>query len=315
VAACLGGRAGGPAKARRLTPVRVPSSRDNGGQGALAADCINTKETPDRARLSNEIGMVAMGDKNLMNEALVIPQGFGLTSIGEQFAFLRLPSKRSAKRISVSAEELLRNIADIHNQMIVGVIEKRTGAEFKIARDEVFANYVHVMRAVSDLARVLIPPQVLERLADESFSELESDFREHGDSFGLTVRDQAIFTVWTFRKINSLVQQITAKEVSESDRKKDEELSSKFVFYALWTRFHLDCLTVSLHCHKPIYPDARDLVADGLRAAVNAYAWAKQGFELRNPVAELLLAPYEWDDEDRELVESSMSDLSGEQLQ
>lgn len=250
-----------------------------------------------------------------MNEALAIPQGFGLTSIGEQFSFLRFPSKRSARQISVSTEELLKNIADIHNQIIFGVIEKRTATEFRAARDEAFPKYLHLMRAVSDLARVLIPPQVLERLANESFSELESDFREHGDLFGSAVRDQAIFTVWTFRKISSLVRQVPASGVSVCDRGKDIDLNSKFVPHALWTRFHLDCLTISMHSHKPIYPDVRDVIADGLRAAVNAYAWAKQGFELRNPVVEPLLAQYEWDDEDTELMDSSMSDLANELLQ
>ena len=256
-----------------------------------------------------------MGDEKIMHEALAVPQGFCLTSLGGQFAFLRLPSKRTAKRLSVMADQLVRNIADIHNQMISGVIEKKTAAEFRAARDGVFPKYVHMMRAISDLARVVIPPQVMERLANESFSELEADFRTHGSAFGLVVRDQAIFTVWTFRKINDLVAHIASQPVSDSLRHQDEEILAKFVFYALWTRFHLDCLTISMHCHKPIYPDVRNEVADGLRAAVDAYAWAKQGIELRNPVVEPIINSPEWDEEDQELLESSMSDLARESVQ
>lgn len=256
-----------------------------------------------------------MGDENVMNEALAVPQGFGFTSFGEQFAFLRLPSKRTAKRLSVSTEELVKNIADIHNQMILGVIGKKTAAEFRAARDEVFPKFTHIMRAISDLARVVIPPQVIECLINESFSELEADFRTHGDALGLAVRDQAIFTVWTFRKINSLMQLIMAQPAPESMRQQDEDFSSKFAFYALWTRFHLDCLTISMHCHKPIYPDVRDVIADGMRGAVNAYSWVKQGVELRNPVVEPVISPTEWDEEDQELLESSISDLSQESIQ
>ena len=257
------------------------------------------------------------GVKTEMNEAPTIPKGFGVASIGEQFAFLRLPSTRGAKEISPSIQQIFENIAEVHDQMIAGVIEKRTVSEFRAARDAVFSNYAHIMRAISDLARVVIPPRVLERQADESFCELESDFREHGDSLGSAVRDQVIFTIWTFRKIKSLVQQIASKDAPDGaqEQERDRELSSSFAFYALWTRFHLDCLTLSMHCHKPIYPEARDEIADGLRAAVNAYASVKQGLELRNPVMEPVLARPEWDDEDQELLDSSIADLGSEFLQ
>jgi hypothetical protein len=47
---------------------------------------------------------------------------------------------------------------------------------------------------------------------------------------------------------------------------------------------------------------------DGLRAAVNAYAWARRGLALRVREAEPDIAPVEWDSEDEDLLaESTMS--------
>jgi len=51
------------------------------------------------------------------------------------------------------------------------------------------------------------------------------------------------------------------------------------------------------------------LISDGLRCAVDAYAWLRQAVDLYAPVEEVQLVPIEFDDEDRELTAESMIDL------
>jgi hypothetical protein len=250
-----------------------------------------------------------------MNEALTIPQPPSIGAmVSELFAFIGLPSERAAKQgLAQRADELVATIATILDQLVLDVIEKRTASEFKAAREAAFPNYVRAMRGVSDLVRAVVPTSVLDRLTSESFCELEADFRDHGlSSFGAAIRDQAIFTIWTLRKISDLLERVSAKRLADHLIQADAEFASQFAFFSLWTRFHLDCLTVSMKLQKPLYPDVLELITDGLRAAVNAYAWIRQGVDLRIPVPEPTVAPIEWDDEDQELLDSSMQDMDHE---
>ncbi len=256
-----------------------------------------------------------------MNDALALSRGFTvpdfaetLKSIAEQFAFLRAPSKKSAKQLSGSSEEMVKNICAILDRIISGAIEKRTADEFVAYRNAAFPNYARAMRAISDYARLVIPQEVISQLAANSFLELEEDFREHGDAFGSIVRDQAIFTVWTFKKIDILIRKILSnlENIPDGHKELDDDLASQFGAHVLWTRFHLDCLTTSLHTQKPIYPGVRDVIAEGLRAAVNAYACVKQGVKLRVPSAEAAIISTEWDEEDQGLLDSSMRDMERE---
>jgi hypothetical protein len=255
-----------------------------------------------------------------MNDALAITRGFevpsfveALKSFAEQFAFLRTPAKKSAKQIC-GPDDLLGPACAILDQIIVGAIEKRTVAEFAAYRLKVLPDYIKASRAIGDLARLSISHEVRKRIIAESFGKAETNFKEHGAIFGSVVRDQAIFTLWTFKKIDSVIKDVleNLEKVPEQQRKVDSDLASDFGAYVTWTRFHLDCLMVSLRTHKPIYPEVRDDVANGLRAAVNAYACVKRAAKLRAPVVEPLVQRAEWDDEDRELLSASMRDMERE---
>ncbi len=118
-------------------------------------------------------------------------------------------------------------------------LKKRTAAEFKEARDEVFVKYFDAVLSVSNLARVIVPQAAIDRLTWESFSETEADLRDEGLSrFGATARDQAIFTVWTLRKINALVSRIAAAPPLSNEHKAlDRKLVTEFSFHSAWAQF------------------------------------------------------------------------------
>jgi hypothetical protein len=228
---------------------------------------------------------------------------------------LGIPAEHSAKRqLSGSADEVVRSIATVLDQMIMGVIQKRTAEEFKDAYMQVFGHYMQLVCGLSSVISSIVPKNVVVRLTYESFCELEADIREHAVSaFGSDMRDRAVFTVWTLRKISDLLQVAWESKIQDEDREKDEEFLSFFMAHALRARFGIDCLVASMRSQRTISPEAMPLLADILRSAVDAYAWIKQADELRNPSDEEedVIQP-DWADEDDELLSESMQDIAYE---
>jgi hypothetical protein len=67
-----------------------------------------------------------------------------------------------------------------------------------------------------------------------------------------------------------------------------------------------------MQLRQPVYPEVREIVIDGLRSAVNAYAWARRGLDLRSPENDADPAHVEWDDEERQLLDEATYDLVSE---
>jgi hypothetical protein len=185
---------------------------------------------------------------------------------------------------------LVNTVVTVVDDLVSATMDKRTAEDFLKARAEVFPQYFMAMRALGDLAGIVLRKQTLERLRREWFSELEADFRELGPStFGSDLTDRGIFTVWTLRKIHDLAEEIAAS-AAPGDESRDSELPMEFATKAMWTRFHVDCLTKSMRGKRPIYPEVVEPIRDGLRAAVNTYACIRQWADLRNPRPEPDLA-------------------------
>lgn len=161
-----------------------------------------------------------------MNDTLALTQGFPST-IGQSDA-LPFPvsiSEKSAKQLPVSTAELMRNISSIQNDLVLAALEKRTELEFKAVREDVFPKYFRAIQALSNLARIVVEPYTIDRIASESFCEVEAEFREHGlAAFGTEIRDQSIFTVWTFRKLWDICEEINGMPLPADLRANDTEL-------------------------------------------------------------------------------------------
>ena len=238
---------------------------------------------------------------------------FDFTPVDDGVSLLGLPAKRSARRsLPGKAGDVLKTIASILDDMLVNAISQRTAADFQRVSTEAFPRYFELVMAFSRVVAAIVPRQTIGRLASESFSEIESDLRQHGDaSFGGNLRERAIFTVWTLRKTGDLLELLEqSKPVGDGLRHQDTEFASQFLLHALRARFHVDCLTTSMRTSRPLYPEILPLVDDGLRSVVDAYAWAKQAVDLRLPVDESEPLPEYWSNEDRELVNASMRDLA-----
>lgn len=227
--------------------------------------------------------------------------------------FVGISSKKKTA-LSGSIVEVVESITSIVDDMFLQTIQQRTSEEFRAVRHRVFPKYIVAVQALSYLVRQLVPETVLEPIVYESFSELEADFREHGlNKFGTAVRDQAMFTVWTMRKINDLVIAIhKAGAAPKESAHRDTECAAQFGGSTAWAQFHMDFLLHAIHHGKPVFPEVLEDIQDGLRAIVNAYAWLRQGVDLRIPPVEPAIQAPDWDAEDDELLLSAMHDMEAD---
>ena len=226
-------------------------------------------------------------------------------------AFLALPAKRAAQQVTGTANELFNAIQTILGQILADVCGKRTAAEFRAAREEYLPQYMQVMMAQGRLVSAVVPKPVIDRLCYESMSEMESDFRQDGRAaFGQEMCDQALFTVWTLRKINDLANGLGgSSEPDDSQKEAHIKLAKLFVNHIIYSRFHLDCLKMSLRSERVIYPDVLEPISEGLRSLVNAYAYIRQASDLSSGDQPEELIHIDFDDEEQELVALSMKGI------
>ncbi len=249
----------------------------------------------------------------MLNAAVAIPR----PNPGELLKLVGLPSKAGENGLSGEtsgrANELVRTVVSVVDDLVASSLEKRTAVNFTQVRMQIFPQCFAAMRALRDLTQIVLPRQTIVRQSAEWFSGLEGDFRKLGPSaFGMDLTERGIFTVWTLRKIYDLGQEIQASTAPMQDAGKDEEMAMDFATRAMWTRFHLDCLTKSMRDQTPIYPEVVVDIRDGLRQAVDTYACIRQWADLKSPRQEPDFDPIEWEADDELLLADSMRDLERE---
>lgn len=213
---------------------------------------------------------------------------------------------KAASGMSQSAEEALRSVRALVEELLIQVVSSRNAEEYRASYEEVLPKYVAFLTAYGNIIRGSLTPRSLKQLNYESLLELEAVFRTSGmESFGELIKDQAIFATWTLRHMNELVRSLAAESVAESHREGDQELAHMCCVAIFQTRFSLDCLIIAMNRGVAVFPDVLAGLSDGLRTAVNAYAYARQGHLLRQDVATKPLPPIEWDDEDDMLLAAS----------
>jgi hypothetical protein len=245
-----------------------------------------------------------------VTETLALSREWSAIGIGEMLAFPGA-AQRPEKRLSASASELMQNIFSLLEDLVLGTVQKRTAEEFKAARAEAFPKYQDAVNAFVSLVRIVVPQPIIERLNQEFFCELEAELRENGlRAFGPAVRDQAVFTVWTLRKISDLAGQLFS--TVKTDVKPTQEVAdllAQLMYHAVRTRFHVNCLVTSMQRQATLYPEVLELVVDGLRSAVNAYGLTKRLVDILAPLPELHLVPIEWDEEEEALLNEARRDM------
>lgn len=227
-------------------------------------------------------------------------------------------SNRDEKEAALRADgkDLLTKSVELLSALLLSAIDKNTKREFQAERTKTLESYMAIQSAITVLTRVLIPPKQFEQEASELLTSLENELRHEGaQRFGQDARDQALFTVWTLRKIAKLLSEIRETRLSQAHRSVDQKLAEQFFVTLTYAQFHLDCLVIAMERNRMIRPDVLEEICDGLRGAVNAYGFVRQGVDLRRPRFETPPTPApEFDEEDRELLDSSMEDMAAESV-
>jgi hypothetical protein len=216
------------------------------------------------------------------------------------FAFLTSRSKKSTRQLSEPIGEVFRGASELRDQMISVAIAARTGEEYDAILGEMFSKYAALTLSLSLIAEALVPKETFERIARESICELDADFRDKSlPLFGTKIREQALFTIWTIRKINDILPRLRSlKVLDESKVAEDRAFNKSFIISSLYAHFALDCLSAAMSLGKPIYPEVMDRLVDNLRSMVNAYTWARRSLALRIPeVTEPMEEPFADPDE------------------
>ncbi len=249
-----------------------------------------------------------------MNEAMALSRDWGMFDVRDRLALPGPISEDAARQLPSDIEVLIKTTNRLLEDCILSAIEKRSAAEFALWRDESFPQYFNAVLGLGSLLKFVVPQQVIERINREFFCELEADLRERGRAaFGSAVQEQAIFTAWTLRKTSDLIAQLPASpKVSASTAASVSEIGGNFILHAMRTRFHLHCLVTSMRLKKAIYPDPLELIIDGLRSAVNAYAQARRLLDIVVPLPEPKAESLEWDEEDAALLAEAGRDMKSE---
>ena len=229
---------------------------------------------------------------------------------------LGLPTAQSAKRgLTGSVDGVLQSIDSLMSTLVLRVLGSRTQAEFWEAFRSAFPDYVRLLRSFSEIAATMSSSSLMVRVSMESLLELEDKLRASGEeSFGPAMTERALFTVFTLRKITPLLHSVVTspRKLDSCDLEKDKDFAENFLVHALVSRFCIDCLIVAMANNRTVYPDVLAALNDLMRSVVNAYAWVHQAVELRtekDPFDHAVAFP-PLDDEDQQLLNESMRDLS-----
>ena len=241
-----------------------------------------------------------------MNQQFLVDEASGVNT--EELSFLAFPAKQSSAQVSGATDSAFAAIKILLEQMLARASEATSREDFISAREEVIRQYYRVMLALGGLISVSVPRAAIDRLTFESLTEMEAEFVQYGRQLlGEALCEQALFTVYTLRRINLAGQklQMLGHFVSDSRLEDDHEASRSFIGHVLFARFHIDCMLTAVRMRRALYPDVMAEISDGLLALVNAYAHVQQSILYRTGNMTEDEVDLQLDDEDRDLLASS----------
>jgi len=249
--------------------------------------------------------------KNMATAVLGIPKEVCPPfEIGPAGALFGGSSVVNAKLIS-SDKMLILELASMLDTQLLAVLESRTKSEFAETRRKIWPKYIRSARALSDTVNNLMSESQIAIIAEVAINTLKEDLeKQHGIRFDEKLIDQTMFTLWVMIKIRSMGRKIhDAGEPSDMDA--DLKLNRDYQLHLLWTQFHIDCVVAAMKFRKSVPGDVQEVICEGLRTAVNVYAIMKDALRLRRPELQASLeAALPWDEEDEELLASSMRDMN-----
>jgi len=212
-------------------------------------------------------------------------------------------------------ENLIRQLTRELDKQLLVVLSCRTADEFTKSRREVWDKYFRARRALNDTLNLLVPKSVIRMVSLAAAERVSEELTRYRNSlFRDEVAQQFEFTSWLVNRIQCVAHDIE-KAGSPSDKDADIRLSDDFALFTAWGQFHYDCVLASMQFERPIPEKVQGSIRDGLRAWVNASAIIEEALSLRiadSQEGTVEVHDQPWDDEDQELLDSSMRDLDAE---
>lgn len=238
---------------------------------------------------------------------LEMPEGVcAPTEIGTIGAFYE-PSVASEEKLVYSDQQLIRDLVKVLDRQLLDLVDSRTPEEFENVRAKVWPRYLRALGALLDTAANLISDDDVQLITDSLIANLSADLAKQEAKLGPQLVEQSIFTLWMMRKIRALGRDI-ANAGDPPDKAADSTLLKEYIARSLWAQLHLDAIFAAMKFNRPIRQSIWEPMCNGLRSAVNAYAIMKDALYLRQPQVqdETPLEGLPWDEEDQELLDSSM---------
>ena len=192
------------------------------------------------------------------------------------------------------------------DKQLLDLLDSRSEDEFYQVRGKTWPRYIRALSALQDTAANLIPQ--LTRITQTLIANLSADLSKQELTLGSQLVEQSIFTLWMMQKIRSLGREISSAGEPQ-DKAKEAVLLREYIAHSVWAQLHLDAI-FARGINRPIRQSIWEPMCNGLRSAVTAYAVMKDALYLRQPKIEdeTPLHGLPWDDEDEELLASSMED-------
>lgn len=233
------------------------------------------------------------------------------SEIGTLGAYFQITEK-TERQLVRSDERLISELVAVLDRQLIAAVEARSADELRAVRANVWPRYVRALRALYDTASVLVSDASVEALFDGIVDELSADLQKQESRFGSKLCEQAVFTLWTMKKIRCLAHEM-GRLGEPKNKPKDYSLVREYHAYSLWAQFHLDMLFAAMKFDRPICEAIREPICDGLRASVNAYAIMRDALLLRQPKSDETPAEaLPWDEEDERLLAASMRELNAD---
>ncbi len=210
--------------------------------------------------------------------------------------------KATSHSLNKEFADIALGMATQVDKIALRLLHCTTIEEFQELRKEQFPIFVNLSKAFSNLVLASIPPSAVGRIAQESLVNTEQEFVSQGP-FYLSDDDykEVLFSISTLKSAQKLIPQIiSAKPSNEIE---DQKLSVDYFIATIYSKMHLHCLQIAMAESMSLNRGILEVLLEGMRASVMAYAYARAGIEFRG------LPKYEddqeeviWDEEDQALA-------------
>lgn len=180
--------------------------------------------------------------------------------------------------------------------------------EFESLRNEEFGKYVRLCVSASSFLKAELDLDQIQRITKDAFAQYCEMFESEPSKIDRNALDEIAFSVSTLRRAYALLERIHRIDPPKQDLAKDRELSAVFMYWALYSQLHLDCLRTSVTRKLSVAEGVLPVILRGLRTSLMAYSYAKQGVRLRECEPQLQLSAENWDEEDKLLAEESTNE-------